>query len=123
VAVRREDLRAGDADRTFVAGRLKVALDEGRLSLDDYDERLRLANAAGTYGDLDRVLADLPVTVPEDEAELVPAGAYYPAQQQPTSWLLPLQTMPAWRVWFLGFLLLAVVTLVVGGLTVVFGPR
>jgi hypothetical protein len=122
MAVRREDLRAGDADRTFVAGRLKVALDEGRLSVDDYDERLRQAYAATTYGDLDLVLADLPVTVPEDEAQLMPAGAYYPAQAS-TSWLQPLQTMPAWRLLFFGLLLLAVVTLVVGALIVVLGPR
>jgi hypothetical protein len=122
MAVRREDLRAGDADRTFVAGRLKVALDEGRLSVDDYDERLRQAYAATTYGDLDRVLADLPVTIPEDEAQLMPAGAYHPAQAT-GSWLQPLQTMPAWRVWFLGCLLLAVVTLLVGAIIVVSGPR
>jgi hypothetical protein len=122
MAVRREDLRAGDADRAFVAGRLKVALDEGRLSVDDYDERLRQAYAATTYGDLDRVLADLPVTIPEEEAQLMPAGAYYPAQQT-TSWLQPLQTMPAWRVWFFGLLLLAIVVLLTGALIVVLGPR
>jgi hypothetical protein len=118
MAVRREDLRAGDADRTFVAGRLKTALDEGRLSVSDYDERLQQAYSATTYGDLDRVLADLPVTVAEDEAELVPAGSYYPAQAS-TSWLMPLQTMPAWRVWFFGIWLLALAVLVVGAIAVV----
>jgi hypothetical protein len=118
MAVRREDLRAGDADRTFVAGRLKTALDEGRLSVSDYDERLRQAYAATTYGDLDLILADLPFITPEDEAELVPAGSYYPAQIS-TSWLAPLQTMPAWRVWFFGIWLLALATLLVGAIAVV----
>jgi Domain of unknown function (DUF1707) len=117
MVVRREDLRAGDADRTFVAGRLKTALDEGRLSVTDYDERLRQAYAATTYGDLDNVLADLPVTGDEDEAQLVPAGSYYPAQAS-TSWLAPLQTMPAWRVWFFGLWVLALAVLLVGAVAV-----
>jgi hypothetical protein len=53
-------MRAGDADRTAVAGRLQGAVDEGRLSLTEYDERLRQAYAARTYGELDAVVADLP---------------------------------------------------------------
>jgi Domain of unknown function (DUF1707) len=117
MAVRREELRAGDSDRTFVAERLKVALDEGRLSVSDYDERLRQAYAATTYGDLDHVLADLPVTVDGNEAQLAPAGTYYPAQAS-TSWLAPLQTMPAWRVWFFGLWVLALAVLLVGAIAV-----
>jgi hypothetical protein len=72
VSERREDLRAADVDREFVAERLKTALNEGRLSLLEYDERLRDAYAAKTYGDLDRVLADLPGVVPASQAQLVP---------------------------------------------------
>jgi Domain of unknown function (DUF1707) len=69
VAERREDLRAADVDRQFVADRLKTALDEGRLSLHEYDDRLKETYAARTYGDLDRVLEDLPGA---DRAQLVP---------------------------------------------------
>jgi hypothetical protein len=54
------ELRAGDADRTRVADRLRIALDEGRLNLHEYDDRLRDAYAAKTYAELDRLLADLP---------------------------------------------------------------
>lgn len=61
VVERREDLRAADADRQFVAGRLRDALNEGRLNLSEYDERLQEAYAAKTYGDLDKILDDLPV--------------------------------------------------------------
>ena len=60
MADRREDLRAADVDRQFVAERLKAALDEGRLSLGEYDDRLKDAYAARTYGDLDGILKDLP---------------------------------------------------------------
>jgi len=58
----RDEMRAADADRQDVAEKLKAALDEGRLDLGEYDERLQQAYAAKTYGDLDGLLTDLPVT-------------------------------------------------------------
>ncbi len=60
----RDDMRAGDTDRQAVADQLKGALDEGRLDLSEYDERLQRAYAAKTFGDLHRLLDDLPGTVP-----------------------------------------------------------
>ncbi|MFI7373923.1 DUF1707 domain-containing protein [Actinoplanes sp. NPDC049668] len=53
-------MRAADADRQAVADQLKVALEEGRLDLHEYDERLQRAYAAKTYGDLHPLLDDLP---------------------------------------------------------------
>jgi hypothetical protein len=64
------DLRAGDADRERVAERLRTALDEGRLNLFEYDERLRDAYAAKTYSELDALLADLPGVTPTAQAQL-----------------------------------------------------
>jgi hypothetical protein len=43
-----EKFRAGDADRKIVADRLRQALDEGRISLSEYDERIGVAYAATT---------------------------------------------------------------------------
>jgi hypothetical protein len=60
----RERMRAADADRHQVADRLRAALEEGRLDLTEYDERLQGAYAAKTYGDLDRLLTDLPNAAP-----------------------------------------------------------
>ena len=60
----REEMRAADTDRQRVADQLRAALDQGRLDLGEYDERLRDAYAAKTYADLDRLLADLPDTAP-----------------------------------------------------------
>ena len=57
-------MRAGDADRQAVADKLRGALEEGRLDLHEYDERLQRAYAAKTYGDLNGLLDDLPDTVP-----------------------------------------------------------
>lgn len=73
MADRRENLRAADVDRQFVAERLKAALDEGRLSLGEYDDRLKETYAARTYGDLDAVLKDLPGFHPADASRLQPA--------------------------------------------------
>lgn len=58
------DLRVGNADRERVAERVRIALDEGRLNLYEYDERLREAYAAKTYTELERLLADLPTPAP-----------------------------------------------------------
>jgi Domain of unknown function (DUF1707) len=56
-----EEMRAADTDRQVVADRLKSALDEGRLDLHEYDERLQRAYAAKTYGELEKLTTDLPV--------------------------------------------------------------
>lgn len=53
-------LRASDADRDAVAERLRAAAVEGRLEPDELEERLHKALRARTYGELDRLLGDLP---------------------------------------------------------------
>ena len=69
----RDDLRAADADREFVAEKLRAALGEGRLTLTEYDDRLKDTYAARTYGDLKVLLSDLPDVAPMDRSQLVPA--------------------------------------------------
>ncbi len=54
-------LRASDSDREQVAERLHHAMAEGRLSEDELEQRLGVLYAARTYGELDALLADLPV--------------------------------------------------------------
>lgn len=61
--------RAGDADREKVAERLRVALEEGRLNLDEYDERLRQVYAARTFADLDALVADIPGVTPPSQSQ------------------------------------------------------
>jgi hypothetical protein len=70
----REDMRAGDGDRKQVADQLKTALDEGRLDLSEYDERIQRTYAAKTYADLDGLLDDLPGTVPVQHSQVQPAA-------------------------------------------------
>ena len=54
-------LRASDADRERVAGLLRDAYAEGRLSPVEHEERLAEVYRATTYGELVPVLHDLPV--------------------------------------------------------------
>jgi hypothetical protein len=56
----RGKMRASDSDRDRVVERLNVAYSEGRLSKDEYDDRLENALSARTYADLDQIVADLP---------------------------------------------------------------
>lgn len=56
----RQKMRASDADRQEVILRLRAALDEGRLKMDEYLERMGQASEAVTYGDLTPLYADLP---------------------------------------------------------------
>jgi len=66
----REEMRAGDGDRKAVADQLKTALDEGRLDLGEYDERLQKTYSAKTFGDLSGLLDDLPGTVPVEQSQV-----------------------------------------------------
>jgi hypothetical protein len=59
---RRADLRASDAEREHVATLLRHAATEGRLQPDELDERMGATLSARTYGELDAVLSDLPVS-------------------------------------------------------------
>jgi hypothetical protein len=60
----RPPMRASDADREAVVEQLRVALNEGRLTITEFDERVRDAYAAITLADLAPLTADLPEPVP-----------------------------------------------------------
>jgi len=53
-------MRASDADRERVAEVLRTAAAEGRLHLDELDERLAAVYAARTYAELEPITHDLP---------------------------------------------------------------
>lgn len=64
-------MRASDADRDAVAQRLASALSEGRLDLQEYEERLDRTMSAKTHGELVPLTADLPVE--QEQPAQVPA--------------------------------------------------
>ena len=58
--VDRPEMRASDADRDRIAAVLRDAHADGRLAQDELLERLGATYEARTYGELDRLVADLP---------------------------------------------------------------
>ncbi|MFJ3770201.1 DUF1707 domain-containing protein [Streptomyces sp. NPDC090075] len=54
------ELRASDADRERVAEVLRDALAEGRLDMEEFEERLEATYKARTYGELTPITRDLP---------------------------------------------------------------
>ncbi|MQA15630.1 MAG: DUF1707 domain-containing protein [Pseudonocardiaceae bacterium] len=65
-------MRAADTDREAVVEQLRHGHAEGRLDLDEFDERVQRAWAARTYGELDVIAADLPDMRPATAAPEVP---------------------------------------------------
>ena len=69
-------MRVGDADREQAANVLREAAGQGRISMDELDERLELAYAAKTYADLTAVTHDLPQAgTALSQAGVAPAAA------------------------------------------------
>lgn len=54
------DLRAGDEDRDRTIGVLREAFAEGRLTNDEFHDRMDKAQRARTFGDLSALTTDLP---------------------------------------------------------------
>jgi len=74
--------RIGDAERDRAAEYLREHMSVGRLSQDEFDERLTAALQARTAADLEPLFADLPA--PKPGQDLNPAGGTaWPAYQPP----------------------------------------
>jgi hypothetical protein len=73
------ELRVSDADREKAVSRLRVAGGEGRLTLEELAERVELADAARTRGDLEALTADLPVAA---------AVGTTAVEQRPRGWIV-----------------------------------
>jgi hypothetical protein len=58
--VERSELRASHEDRDRVVELLRVSAGDGRLTPEELDERLEVAMTARTYGELAKLVADLP---------------------------------------------------------------
>ncbi|MEI6363662.1 MAG: DUF1707 domain-containing protein [Actinomycetes bacterium] len=73
------DMRAGDGDRDQTISRLREAFAEGRLSTEEFEQRMSAANVAKTYGELSVLVEDLPAVAP------TPAVAATPVPAVPTT--------------------------------------
>jgi hypothetical protein len=55
-----DPIRASDADREVVVATLREAYTAGRLTLEEFDERMAAAYASKSWGDLRQLTIDLP---------------------------------------------------------------
>ena len=100
---RQKMMRASDADRQEVVDRLRAALDEGRLKMDEYLDRMGLASEAVTYGDLVPLYADLPESRSVARREPAPSPSLPP--QAPAAAVrhgfagLPTSLKVLWTIW------------------------
>jgi Domain of unknown function (DUF1707) len=73
--IARNELRASHDDRDRVVEMLRVSAGDGRLTAEELDERLEQAMTARTYGELARLVADLPAAGPVTSPAMSPAAA------------------------------------------------
>ena len=90
-----ETLRAADSDRQKIADQLRGALDEGRLSLHEYDDRVRDAYAARTYKELLVLVADLP----QPGLSATEVDARRRAETRREARRLPTAMLVLWTIW------------------------
>jgi len=93
------------ADRQEVIERLRAALDEGRLKMEEYIDRVGHASEAVTYGDLAPLYADLPesgAVARPDPRPPVPAAPPQPQVPIPVRTSrggMPTPLKVLWTIW------------------------
>src|SRR5215471_11437288 len=112
----RQHMRASDADRQEVVDRLAAALEEGRLKMDEYAERMGLAYEAVTYGDLAALSADLPQAGEVAKREAAPPAAV-PQAAAPRGVVadLPATFKVLWTIWLAAVAINLIVWVLVSG--------
>ena len=95
-----QTMRASDRDRQQMVDLLRSALEDGRLTMDEYVDRMELACQAATYGDLAPLCADLPASTPAIAGPRTAAAAP-PAVSSRTGYLagLPAVLKVLWTIW------------------------
>lgn len=136
----RDALRASDEDRERVATQLRDAHAEGRLTVEEFGERLDAVYAAKTYGELEPITRDLPrQRTPSPGTPAQPSDGPVPSVPARSASGLPANVRGGltatvllvgiwgitclgsgsliypWFVWPVGFLWLAIVADLLGG--------
>lgn len=94
------EMRASHADRDRIVDVLRVAAGDGRLTLEELDERLEAALSARTVGELAVLTVDLPEVVGEtpEALEIVRIEQEGSSTRRGDGWLVPrrLEIRSAW---------------------------
>jgi hypothetical protein len=113
-----QKMRASDRDRQQVVERLRGALEDGRLTMDEYVDRMEAAYRAATYGELAPLCADLPASTPVIAGpQTAAAAAAPPAVFSPAGYLAGLPTVlkVLWTIWLTAVSINVVVWALVSG--------
>ncbi|WP_336212900.1 DUF1707 SHOCT-like domain-containing protein [Nonomuraea sp. LPB2021202275-12-8] len=87
------EMRASDVDRDKVAAVLREHTAEGRITMDEFNERLEQLYKSKTYGELARLTADLPdVDLRNRPAKVAPLPLARPSGMHPGM-------KAAWSAW------------------------
>jgi DUF1707 SHOCT-like domain len=111
-------IRASDADRDHAAQALREHHAAGRISIDEFQERLDRVYAAKTLGELGEVMADLPaidlyqLPIPADQRFVPP----HPPAARSQGRMSP-AWRGAWASWASVSLLCVVIWLIAGGIS------
>jgi Domain of unknown function (DUF1707) len=115
----RLDMRASDAERQDVVERLRAGLDDGRLKMHEYVERMGRAYEAVTRGDLVPLCRDLPeTTTPAPARPAAPAPAPVPAPAPDHRGVFarqPVALKVLWTIWLVAVSVNVVVWVLVSG--------
>ena len=114
----RDLMRASDDDRQQVVDRLRAALEDGRLKMEEFTERMGLAYQAVTYADLATLVADLPPSAPQAQQRVAPAPAAAPraaAAKRSALADLPAPLKVLWTIWLAAVSINVVVWVLVVG--------
>jgi len=91
-------IRIGDADRDRAIERLRTAMAEGRLTFEEFDQRVEAALQAKFESDLAPLFADLPAEPGSDDSPAV-------APDRPVQFVPPMMLPPGRRYHRAGFYL------------------
>jgi hypothetical protein len=98
------DIRASDADRDRVAGLLREHCAQGRITMDELEERLDATYSARTIGQLQEVTSDLPeedlYELPVPASQRAPLGASSaPVARTGGGDVVRMGTRAVWATW------------------------
>jgi Domain of unknown function (DUF1707) len=116
--VDQQKMRASDRDRQQVVERLRSALEDGRLTMEEYVNRMEVAYQAATYGDLTPLCADLPASNPVTAGPPKSAAAPAPAALVSHAGYLaglPTELKVLWTIWLIAVSVNVVVWALVSG--------
>ena len=113
-----QKMRASDRDRQQVVEQLRSALGDGRLTMEEYVDRMEAAYQAATYGDLVPLCADLPASGPVIAGPQTAAAATAPPAVFSRSGCLaglPAVLKVLWTIWLAAVAVNVVVWALVSG--------